>query len=131
MREAGLRSFPLDAEMLRHLKRCMQFSRQPKKVVTALNTSSEGHPDDVVEELTAVMIALQAYGWQRPEAPPAKTGKPFVKFNYSLCDQPGHNSMTCPPRPFLLDALPQFKQQLAAKQAKEAQTAAVVAQPLN
>ena len=52
MREAGLRSFPCDAEMLRHLKRCMQFSCQPKKMVTALNTSLEGNPDDVVEELS-------------------------------------------------------------------------------
>ena len=131
MREAGLRSIPSNAEMLRHLKRCMQFSRQPKKMVAALNAFVDGNPDDVVEELSAVTTALQAYGWQKPGAPPAKSGKPFVKFNCSLCDQPGHNSMTCPLRPFLLDALPQFKQQLAAKQAKEAQAAAVVPQPLN
>ena len=89
MREAGLHTFSSDAEMLWHLKCCIQFStKKPKKsndVLPALMTT-EASAMEEAEELLAVMTTLQAYGWQKIGNPPTKIGKPFVKFNCSLCD---------------------------------------------
>ena len=109
--------------MLRHLKWCIKFMIKPKKLTTILSMTLavETPTDENAEELVVVVMALQAFSWQRNGPSPMKNGKPFIRFNCSLCDELGHNSMGCPLRPFLLDALSQFKQQLATKQAKEAQ----------
>jgi hypothetical protein len=95
IREAGLRIFASDDEMLVHLKKCVRFSsknpsnniRIPKNMahlcssmetLPAMETSTEQ------EELEVVTLALQAYGWQRSTGGGGDKSKPFQKFPCSL-----------------------------------------------
>jgi hypothetical protein len=68
MREAGLCTFTSDDEMLWHLKKYMQFSTKPAakaRVVNSLAAEIGEEEQGNNDELEAVVMALQSFGWQR------------------------------------------------------------------
>jgi hypothetical protein len=136
MREAGLQTFASDDDMIRHLKKCMQFSTKPTLKARMVNNmvydTQEGEEQDNTEELDAVVVALQSFGCQKKSEPARKEGdrSTFVKYPCSLCGKHGHNIISCELRPFLLDALPEFKKKLAVQKAHNS-AAPQSAKPLN
>jgi hypothetical protein len=135
MREASLHTFSLDDEMLRHFKKCMLFSTKsiPKtKGITSLAMEAEEEGQISSKELEAEVSPLQSFGWQKKQELIQREGakSTFVRYPYSLCGKHGHNIMNCELRPFLLDALPEFKNKLAIQKA-QAPTSSQVAKPLN
>jgi hypothetical protein len=98
MREAGLRSFDTDDEMLVYLKKCIRFSaKSPSthvkttKVLAQLcqgleeGESATDTTTKEVEEFEAVTLVLQAYGWQRSNNTGNDRNKPtFQRFPCSL-----------------------------------------------
>ena len=91
MRKVVLCTFTSDDEMLRHLKKYMQFSTKPTAkawVVNSLAAKREEEEQGNNDKLEAIVTALQSFGWQRKQEPLRRDGNQkstFVKYPCSLC----------------------------------------------